>query len=47
MRIWEPHIHMISRVTEDYEKMAAAGITHIHKFLLSPIILHYIGTIEC
>ncbi len=29
MRIFEPHIHMISRVTEDYEKMAAAGITHI------------------
>jgi predicted metal-dependent TIM-barrel fold hydrolase len=29
MRIWEPHIHMISRVTDDYEKMAAAGITHI------------------
>ncbi|MDC1143052.1 TatD family hydrolase [Planctomycetota bacterium] len=29
MRIFEPHIHMTSRVTEDYEKMAAAGITHI------------------
>lgn len=29
MRIFEPHIHMISRVTDDYEKMAAAGITHI------------------
>jgi predicted metal-dependent TIM-barrel fold hydrolase len=29
MRIFEPHIHMISRVTDDYERMAAAGITHI------------------
>jgi hypothetical protein len=29
MRIFEPHIHMISRVTDDYEKMAAAGITHV------------------
>ena len=29
MRIFEPHIHMISRVTDDYEKMAACGITHI------------------
>ena len=29
MRIFEPHIHMTSRVTDDYEKMAAAGITHI------------------
>ncbi len=29
MRIFEPHIHMISRVTDDYERMAACGITHI------------------
>ncbi|MCC6464149.1 MAG: TatD family hydrolase [Planctomycetes bacterium] len=29
MRIFEPHIHMTSRVTDDYEKMAAAGITHV------------------
>ncbi len=26
MRIFEPHIHMVSRVTEDYEVMAAAGV---------------------
>jgi len=26
MRIFEPHIHMASRVTDDYERMAAAGI---------------------
>ena len=31
MRIFEPHIHMISRVTDDYEKMAAAGITHCNE----------------
>ena len=26
MRIFEPHIHMFSRVTEDYERMAQAGV---------------------
>jgi uncharacterized protein len=26
MRIFEPHIHMASRVTDDYERMAEAGI---------------------
>ncbi len=26
MQIFEPHIHMFSRVTDDYERMAAAGI---------------------
>ena len=26
MRIIEPHCHMISRVTDDYERMALAGI---------------------
>lgn len=26
MRICDPHIHMVSRVTDDYEKMAIAGI---------------------
>lgn len=26
MRIFEPHAHMISRVTDDYERMAAAGV---------------------
>ena len=26
MRIFEPHAHMISRVTDDYERMALAGI---------------------
>ncbi|MHC4515388.1 MAG: TatD family hydrolase [Planctomycetota bacterium] len=26
MRIFEPHIHMFSRVTDDYENMAQAGI---------------------
>ncbi|HET6202217.1 MAG TPA: TatD family hydrolase [Planctomycetota bacterium] len=26
MRIFEPHIHMISRVTDDYEAMALAGV---------------------
>jgi predicted metal-dependent TIM-barrel fold hydrolase len=31
MRIFEPHIHLISRVTDDYEKMTAAGITHVNE----------------
>jgi predicted metal-dependent TIM-barrel fold hydrolase len=26
MRIFEPHAHMISRVTDDYERMALAGV---------------------
>jgi uncharacterized protein len=26
MRIIDPHCHMISRVTDDYERMALAGI---------------------
>ena len=26
MRIIDPHCHMISRITDDYEKMALAGI---------------------
>src|SRR5262249_13609767 len=26
MRMIDPHIHMLSRVTDDYEKMALAGI---------------------
>ncbi len=26
MRIFEPHAHMISRITDDYEKMALAGV---------------------
>jgi predicted metal-dependent TIM-barrel fold hydrolase len=26
MRIFEPHIHMISRITDDYAAMAAAGV---------------------
>ncbi|MDQ7903046.1 TatD family hydrolase [Phytohabitans sp. ZYX-F-186] len=29
MRIFDPHIHMTSRTTDDYERMAAAGITAI------------------
>ncbi|MGN9911078.1 TatD family hydrolase [Phytohabitans sp. LJ34] len=29
MRIFDPHIHMTSRTTDDYERMAAAGITVI------------------
>ena len=29
MRIFEPHAHMFSRVTDDYEKMALAGIKAI------------------
>ncbi|NUQ33617.1 MAG: TatD family hydrolase [Planctomycetaceae bacterium] len=29
MRIFDPHIHVISRVTDDYERMATCGITHI------------------
>jgi uncharacterized protein len=29
MRIFDPHIHMSSRTTDDYERMAAAGITAI------------------
>ncbi len=27
MRIFEPHTHMSSRVTVDYERMAQAGMT--------------------
>ncbi|GAB3999002.1 hypothetical protein GCM10029992_26510 [Glycomyces albus] len=26
MRIFDPHIHMTSRTTEDYERMAGAGV---------------------
>ena len=26
MRYFDPHIHMMSRTTDDYENMAAAGI---------------------
>ena len=26
MKIFDPHIHMTSRTTDDYERMAAAGI---------------------
>ena len=29
MRIIEPHAHMISRITDDYERMALAGIEAI------------------
>jgi uncharacterized protein len=29
MRIFEPHIHMISRITDDYERMALAGIAAV------------------
>ena len=29
MRIFEPHVHMASRVTDDYERMAQAGIAAI------------------
>ncbi len=29
MRIFEPHIHMTSRTTDDYEAMAAAGVSAI------------------
>jgi uncharacterized protein len=29
MRIFEPHAHMISRVTDDYERMALAGVAAI------------------
>ena len=29
MRIFDPHIHMTSRTTDDYEAMAAAGIEAI------------------
>ncbi|MFC0532522.1 TatD family hydrolase [Phytohabitans kaempferiae] len=29
MRIFDPHIHMTSRTTDDYERMAAAGIIAI------------------
>ncbi|KAA0214867.1 hydrolase TatD [bacterium] len=31
MRIFEPHIHMISRVTDDYERMAAAGVCYVNE----------------
>ena len=26
MKIFDPHAHMISRITDDYEKMSVAGI---------------------
>ena len=29
MRIFEPHAHMLSRVTDDYEQMALAGIVAV------------------
>lgn len=29
MRLFEPHIHMASRVTDDYERMASAGIAAV------------------
>jgi predicted metal-dependent TIM-barrel fold hydrolase len=29
MRIFEPHAHMLSRVTDDYERMALAGIVAV------------------
>jgi predicted metal-dependent TIM-barrel fold hydrolase len=29
MRIFEPHVHMASRVTDDYERMALAGIVAV------------------
>src|SRR5438445_7986428 len=29
MRIFEPHAHMLSRVTDDYEQMALAGIVGV------------------
>jgi predicted metal-dependent TIM-barrel fold hydrolase len=29
MRIFDPHAHMISRVTDDYERMAAAGVAAV------------------
>ena len=29
MRIFDPHIHMTSRTTSDYEAMAAAGIAAV------------------
>lgn len=29
MRIFDPHIHMTSRTTDDYERMAAAGIAAV------------------
>ncbi|MEZ6197192.1 MAG: hypothetical protein R3F20_15905 [Planctomycetota bacterium] len=32
LRIFEPHAHMFSRVTDDYERMAAAGV----KVVLEP-----------
>jgi predicted metal-dependent TIM-barrel fold hydrolase len=29
MRLFDPHIHMTSRTTDDYQAMAAAGIAAI------------------
>ena len=29
MRIFDPHVHMTSRTTDDYEAMAAAGVKAI------------------
>ena len=29
MRIFDPHVHMSARTTDDYERMAAAGITAV------------------
>ena len=29
MRIFEPHIHMFSRITDDYEALAAEGMARV------------------
>jgi predicted metal-dependent TIM-barrel fold hydrolase len=29
MKIFDPHVHMTSRTTDDYEAMAAAGIVAV------------------
>ncbi len=29
MRFFDSHVHMVSRTTDDYQRMAAAGVTAI------------------
>ena len=32
LKYFDPHIHMVSRTTDDYQNMAAAGITCVGEF---------------
>ena len=41
MRIFDPHIHMTSRTTVDYEQLYAAGVRHFHFYTLNRAELSY------